>query len=335
MTGEPPDESPWLIDFFEEGETRENAPAQETSDAASPGTRRPRAMRHGPTPQGVVRARRLALGVGGLLALVVVVTIALSGGSEAGADTSYLAQVAVPARDSQSVGTDLSHVLGTAPSSVSGLETQLKSLLARQRQDLSETASLTAPPKLRAEQQQAVSAMQFRVGGLLGLLKGFQEAAAHPKGVDWASQLSIQADRLIASDVIWSDFFVTPANAQALSDGAKAASAPGSTFVANGNLTAPEAMATVLAVVEHRTAAAAASQNAVLQLGSTGSGVSAYQRELNVWIAKQPGLTKLTVSGVFDQATQTATMAFQTAEKLTADGVVGPLTRAALSSAAG
>ena len=57
--------------------------------------------------------------------------------------------------------------------------------------------------------------MQFRVGALAGLLRGFRDADAHPTGVDWAAQLSIQADRLIASDVIWSDFFVTPTNAAA------------------------------------------------------------------------------------------------------------------------
>jgi hypothetical protein len=332
MSREPPEEQPWLIDFFEEGETHENAVGRESSEQGAAGATAARGSRRGPLLEGRTRVRALALAVAGFLALVVVIVLALDGGSDAGADSAYLSRVAVPAQDSQSVGVSLDRLLGTAPSSTSALEASLRGLLSRQQQDLSTTAAITPPPRLRVEQQQAVSAMQFRVGALSGLLRGFKEAAARPKGVDWASQLSIQAERLIASDVIWKDFFVTPADVQIASDGERTVSAPPSTFVADANITAPEAMATVLAHVQ-RHAAPAAGQNAVLQLGDSSPAVKAWQQQLNVWIARQPGLTKLPLTGTFDQATQSATMALQTAEKITADGVVGPMTRSALATA--
>ncbi len=132
--------------------------------------------------------------------------------------------------------------------------------------------------------------------------------------------------------MIWNDFFVTPADAQIASDGERTVRAPASIFVANGNLTAPEAMAGVLAKVQGHVASTGG-QTAVLQLGDSSPAVKAWQEQLNVWIARQPGLTKLAVTGTFDQPTQSATMALQTAEKITADGVVGPMTRGALATA--
>ena len=329
---EPPEES-WLIDFFEEGETHENASPTEPSPpptaSYAPAPLAPRA----PLLAGRTRALRLALGVVAVITLALVIIIVTSGGSEASADSAYLARIDPPAHDSQLVGAALGQALAGTPSSSSKLIATLRQLLGRQQQDLATISAISPPPKLRSEHEQAVSAMQFRVGGLTGLLTGFREAAAHPAGVDWASQLSIQADRLIASDVIWQVFFVSPADVQLAADGVRSQSAPGSTFVGDTNLTAPEAMASVLADLQGHAAASSSGAAPVLQLGDTSAAVKAWQEQLNEWIGQQPGLTKLPVTGTFDQATQSATMAFQTAEKITADGVVGPVTRSTLASA--
>lgn len=330
-SSEPPDDSPWLIDFFEEVETRENVPHEEEEAPARESKPRP-ARRRGPSVQGRARAGQLALLVAAILAVAVVVTIVVSGGSEASADTAYLAKLAVPAQDSQSVGDSLNRLLSATPSSMQSLESSLRQLLDRQEQDLSETEAISPPPKLRDEQQQAVSAMQFRVGGLSGLLSGFREAAARPSEANWATQLSIQADGLITSDVIWRDLFATPTSAQVAADGAHDASVPGSTFVPNSEITAPEAMATVLEDAEgHATTPVSASS--LLKLGDRSPAVKLWQERLNEWIAHQPGLTKIKVTGVFDQTTEEATMSFQTAAKISVDGVVGPETQKAMATA--
>ena len=332
MSGEPPDEDPWLIDFFEEDETHENASAKPGGLAA----RRQAALarRRGATGEGRLRAARLAVAVLAILVVAVIAIVSLGGGSEAGSDRAYLTKVGLPAAGSQAVGAALTSLLRSAPSSSPRFEASLRRLLARQQQALGETSALSAPPLLRDERQQAIAAMQFRTGALSGLLSGFQEAVAHPAGTDWASQLSILAERLIASDVIWRDFFVTPADAQAAHDGDHDASlAPASTFVTDANLTAPTAMAAVLSALQGHAASRPGSQSAVLKLGSKGASVLAWQRDLNSWIARQSGLHALKLTGVFDQATQTATMALQTAAKIGTDGVVGPMTRAALVAA--
>ena len=62
----------------------------------------------------------------------------------------------------------------------------------------------------------------------------------------------------------------------------------------------------------------------VLRLGDRGAAVVTLQRRLNVWGAR------LVVDGAFGDKTLAAVKAFQSARKLAVDGVVGPLTWAAL-----
>jgi peptidoglycan hydrolase-like protein with peptidoglycan-binding domain len=72
---------------------------------------------------------------------------------------------------------------------------------------------------------------------------------------------------------------------------------------------------------------------AVLKLGASGTPVSEWQQQLNTWLARQPGLRPLPVTGRFDQPTVIATTALQNAAGISADGTVGPLTRQALRNA--
>lgn len=68
---------------------------------------------------------------------------------------------------------------------------------------------------------------------------------------------------------------------------------------------------------------------AVLKLGSSGPDVLTLQSTL-----KQLGFDPNGVDGTFGPGTQAAVIAFQTSKGLTADGIVGPATMAALQSAA-
>jgi peptidoglycan hydrolase-like protein with peptidoglycan-binding domain len=67
---------------------------------------------------------------------------------------------------------------------------------------------------------------------------------------------------------------------------------------------------------------------ATLKAGSQGTQVKQLQRAL-AHLGYAPG----TIDGDFGPVTEAAVMRFQTAAKLTADGVVGPLTLAALGKA--
>lgn len=66
---------------------------------------------------------------------------------------------------------------------------------------------------------------------------------------------------------------------------------------------------------------------ATLQLGSQGDAVRHLQTTLNRWY---PGMTALTVDGDYGPATKARVMYFQARAGLTADGIVGPKTWAAL-----
>jgi peptidoglycan hydrolase-like protein with peptidoglycan-binding domain len=65
----------------------------------------------------------------------------------------------------------------------------------------------------------------------------------------------------------------------------------------------------------------------VLKLGSTGADVVALQQRLTA-LGYNPG----SANGTFGASTRTAVMNFQRAKNLTADGVVGHATWAALAS---
>jgi len=73
------------------------------------------------------------------------------------------------------------------------------------------------------------------------------------------------------------------------------------------------------------TTGALADPDPTLVEGDTGAAVKTLQTRLNVWGAN------LTVDGDFGSLTLAAVKAFQTAHKLTADGIVGPQTWAALN----
>jgi peptidoglycan hydrolase-like protein with peptidoglycan-binding domain len=71
-----------------------------------------------------------------------------------------------------------------------------------------------------------------------------------------------------------------------------------------------------------------------LARGDIGPLVSDWQRELDRWFDRTGrGSEAVAVDGVFGPATERATRAFQTAQRITVDGLVGPETRAALLSA--
>lgn len=71
----------------------------------------------------------------------------------------------------------------------------------------------------------------------------------------------------------------------------------------------------------------------VLQLGSKGTPVKTAQERLNVWHNAKPSLNAaVTADGVFGALTEAAVKSFQGAKKLKTDGVVGPATWAALRS---
>lgn len=332
----PPD--PWSFDFFDdEGDEDAAELAQELVLDPHSGANPPRTQRAQPSQRSV---RMLRLGVAAVLFVffVVLIVSVVGGGDKPAGDRAYLSRLAQPAQDSQAVGLALSRLLSGKPASYGYLETRITALLQRQQQDLAQATGMTPSPTLRDEHLYAIQAFQLRVSGLIGLRIAFRSASAGSAKADWAKLLSAEAERLVASDVIWRDFFQKSARAQTARDGAARAAVPDSRFLSNPDLATAPRMRAVLDRLSPHTASAASTTpdtntGPLLRAGETGVTVTAWQRALNRWLARQPGQTRLTVTGTFDQSTASATIAFQGAENLSADGIVGAATRAALGRA--
>jgi hypothetical protein len=256
--------------------------------------------------------------------LVLVGILTLLGGTDyASSDRAYFKSLGVPAADSQSIGRTFERDLARAGPTRSSLVEEVAGLLRRQQADDTALESLSSPPLLRDEQTQAVTAFLLRMSGLSGFLTGLRD----PK--ESAAALSSQGARLLTSDVLWQTFFQVPAAAELQRERVTGLTPPGSSFLSNGDVVSSESLA-------HDLAAGTSSQiqaTAALKLGAHGPEVTSWQHQLARWLSKTHRAGTVVASGIFDQATQSATMVFQQVAGITPDGVVGPVTSTAMARA--
>jgi murein L,D-transpeptidase YcbB/YkuD len=306
-----PEDETW----FDDEATRRPVPSEPSLARLSP-ARQPIGQR-----PAVARLTVLVVAVVGLTVLIASFA---AGNDPAAADRAYLRHLAAAARDSQAVGAAFSQLLTGHQTTQSTLESRLAQLVRRQEQDTASTAAIPPAPRLRDEHAVAVEAMQLRSSALGGLLMAFQTTQKATSG-----ELSDLVHRLIASDVIWRDLFLTPTQRQLSRDGATGTSVQSSIFLARPSLAEQGSMAALLARLR-APISQPTSALGTLKSGDTGPTVSAWQRLLDVWLRRQPGQRALKVDGVYGQATVSATTRLQVASHITADGIAGPVTRKAL-----
>ena len=284
----------------------------EDSDPELPRQRRSRAAAQ---PPEIVKRRRIAAAAAvGLLLLIIIIVVATSGGGGGGGRyRSYASDVSPIAQDSEQAGAALASL------SRSTAVAKLDALIQQTVDDVNRLQALTPPATLDAVQAQGLAALDLRVLGLQQLRDAFAAGA----GSSTDSALAT----LVASDRIWDGSVRTPANAVLQARGLGGAF-PASTFVADRKALAKK-LGALLGT------AATATTGAVLKLGDTGPDVVSWQNGLNQWITATGSttLTPLTADGSFGAGTQAATIALQTAQGLSPDGIVGPSTRQALQNA--
>jgi hypothetical protein len=158
---------------------------------------------------------------------------------------SYMDKVSVIAHSSEDDGTAVANALITPGVKTTGLSSTLNGIAEQERQNVKAAQNLDVPGPLRDENQQMVEALQLRVSGVQGLADTF---AANPtsKGTGEAAVLAAQADRLLASDVVWDDLFAEPARLELKRQGVSGVSVPDSNFVQNRDLTTERSMALLL-----------------------------------------------------------------------------------------
>jgi hypothetical protein len=233
------------FDFFDDDEptTRQAVDEDAPSGAEQePGERRgSRRPPPGRPPVGMTPLLRLA----GLIAFAILIVVLLvfwisscQGASKKSSYRHYYEKVGVVAKDSEQVGRELNDALTTQGIKFGELQSKLNGLAEREQQNVAALRAIGPPGPLRLQHQEGLESLEFRVSGLRGLADGFARAARAPKNVttNALELLEPPAQRLVASDVVWSDLFQAPAqgNGGVLQrEGISGVAVPGSVFVAS------------------------------------------------------------------------------------------------------
>jgi hypothetical protein len=237
------------FDFFEEEE-----PTQESSRAERvirrPGG--PRGPRRPPrTPQNLTPLLRLV----GLVAFAILIIVLLvfwikscQASSKSSTYKSYMSKISEVASSSQQIGRQLGDTILSPGLKRAQLQSKISGLARQEQLDVDRARAITPPGPLLTEHQAVVQALQFRVGGLTGLSDAIGAIGTTKSTEKAAAALVSQMQRLLASDVIWSDSFKAPAEAELRRQGvtgttdAGGALVPDSKFLENSELGSTSAM---------------------------------------------------------------------------------------------
>ena len=243
-------ETDFEFDFFEEPET------QEASSRGDRSLRRPlrgRGGGRGPRlPQRPLRPRTgftPLLRLLGLIAFAILIVVLLllwvqscQNDAKRDAYSTYMTDIAAVGRDSQRVGRELSDVLTTPRLTPAELQKQLAGLVQQQRIGTDRARALDPPGPLRAAHEQAIEALQFRGDGLAGIAEAFRRTQGSKDAAAAGALLASQAERLVASDVVWDDLFVEPAVATLRDEEISGVEVPDSNFVQTPDLASTRSM---------------------------------------------------------------------------------------------
>ncbi len=237
------------FDFFEdEAATTEQASTQSRVRLPRRGGRGTGMRRPAGPPRGLTPLLRLLA----LIALVVAVLVFFGLVIQSCAATSkhdryqhYMSQVATIAHSSEDDGAAVANALTAPGTKASGLTTKLAGIAEQERQNVAAAQRLHPPGPLRDENGAIIQSLQLRVSGVAGLAKTFA-ATTGSKSAEDAAILATQAQRLLASDVVWDDFFKDPSTAVMAEKGVSGVVAPDSNFVSNPDFITEHSMALVL-----------------------------------------------------------------------------------------
>lgn len=231
-----------LFDFFEEPETREAQPRERS-------LRRPLGPRGPRGPMRPAAGFTPLLRLVGLIAFAILIVVVLvlwvqSCQEDQRQDTyrAYITSIASVAEESQRIGRDLNDALTTQGIEPAELQTQLGGIANQQRLGANRARALEPPGPLRDTHDAAIQALEFRVNGLAGLAAAFRRTADTQDAAAAGTLLASQAQRLVASDVIWDDLFEGPARAELRAQDVTGVEVPDSNFVQTPDLASTQSM---------------------------------------------------------------------------------------------
>ncbi len=236
-------DSDFEFDFFEEPETQE---ASGRSDRTSRSGRGPR------LPRGPIRPRAgftPLLRLLGLIAFAILIVVLLllwvqSCQEDAKRDSysSYMTDMSAVARDSERIGRELSDVLTTPGIKPADLQKQLAGLVQQQEIGVDRASKLDPPGPLFDPHERSLDSLRFRVDGLAGLAEAFRRTQGSKDAAAAGALLASQAERLLASDVVWDDLFKQPSIVVLRTEDLSGIAVPDSNFVQTPDLASTRSM---------------------------------------------------------------------------------------------
>jgi hypothetical protein len=227
------------FDFFEESPTTESAPRKKKD---SPPGKRPRLPKRPPAPPGGPRLYRLGVLIAGAILLAVIFILVINncrGDQKQAAYEGYIEDAGAVATESAALGAQLNDRLTTPGIRLEALRSDVEGLREQQEQILRRTQDLSPPGPLVEQQEALVETMQFRVNGLAGLARGLQLVAQTDDPQESARNLANQAQRLVASDVVYADAFRAASESVLEQQGVTNVAVPASVFVQNPEFGSP------------------------------------------------------------------------------------------------
>ena len=223
------------FDFFDE------SPTVEAAERERPPRRGPRLPTRPPTGSQP-SLFRLGILIAGAILLAVVLVIwvqSCRSGQKKAEYRDYMEAVGGSASESEQIGRQLNQLITTPGIKLNDLREELDGLRQRSAQVLTSARELDPPGPLREEQDDLVEALEFRVTGLDGLAQAFAQVESTKDTAEAGAALAEQAQRLVASDVIYEDLFYEGSSAVMDDEGVDGIPVPQSRFVQNGDVASP------------------------------------------------------------------------------------------------
>ena len=158
---------------------------------------------------------------------------------------NYLTEIGAIGNASARLGQDLNTLLTTPGLNQEDLDAKLGGFVQTAENQVQKAEDLDPPGPMVGPNEGAVEALQYRVNGLKGLQTAFKQTTNVTDASAAGESLVVQTQRLVASDVIWSDSFQAPAEVVLKDEGIEGLDVPSSEFVTSDDLTSAGSLAAI------------------------------------------------------------------------------------------
>jgi hypothetical protein len=200
------------------------------------------------TPGNLTPLLRLVALIALAILVVVVAAVWVEGcSSERKHDryASYMTEIGSVGSSSAGLGDKLATLLTQPGLKQEDLDAKLGGYIQQAESHVQKAQDLKPPGPLHDAQDGAIEALEFRVAGLKGLQKTFQDTANADDATTAGQQLAVPAQRLLTSDIVWTDRFQAVAQNVMDQENVEGVQVPPSDFVATDDLVSARTLATI------------------------------------------------------------------------------------------